>query len=173
MISVLSKKNKEKNNMKNTSKNYQDPFELLLNTIYGLTPLSTEHLKSSNCRCQEGEKNYHKHCKSSDSIVKANLIDNKDNFSIEISAPGFNKEELSIELKEGLLSIKGDKSSEIKDENKNYFKQEFKKTSFERAFIVPENITEDVDARFENGILYVSLKKKELPKDEPKKIEIK
>jgi len=106
-----------------------------------------------------------------------NISESKDGYSIEVSAPGFKKEELKINIEDKVLTISGE-HQEKKDsgnENGNYTRKEFSKQSFERSFTLPEDVDgESFDAKFENGVLLVSIKKpKELPKSEPKKIEIK
>lgn len=113
---------------------------------------------------------YHKYFSS---MGNANIIDNDNSFDLEISAPGFNKNELSLELKDGYLIVRGNKTSEKKEDNKKYFKKEFKNSSFHRKFEIPENITEEIEAQYVNGILYVSIKKREELKKETKIIEIK
>lgn len=101
---------------------------------------------------------------------QVNLSVGENDYSVEVSAPGFTKEELSVELKDHILTIKG----EHVEDKKNYSMKEFSKNSFSRSFTVPKDITGEVIAKFENGLLYLSLGKKELPpKEEPKKIEIK
>ena len=103
-------------------------------------------------------------------VGQVNLGGDDKEYKVEVSAPGFTKEDLKIELSDNILNIKG----EHIDEKKDYSRKEFAKNSFDRSFRVPENITGEIDAKFENGILTIGIKKKELPpKVEPKKIEIK
>jgi len=95
-------------------------------------------------------------------------------YKIEIAAPGFSKEELSVSLEDGVMTIKGERANETKEEKKNYTRREFSKSSFKRSFSIPDDASDDIKAQFENGILLVSLNKKALPpKEEPKKIDIK
>ena len=108
------------------------------------------------------------------SVGHVNLGSDDKEYKVEVSAPGFTKEELKIELDNNILRIKGEHAVEKKDESKNYTRREFSKNSFNRSFRVPANVSGEIDAKFENGILTVGIKKKELPpKEEPKKIEIK
>lgn len=108
------------------------------------------------------------------SVGHVNLSDDEKEYKVEVAAPGFTKEELNIELNNNILTIKGEHAIETKEEKKNYSRHEFSKNSFDRYFRVPSNVSGEVEAKFENGVLTVGLKKKELPpKEEPKKIEIK
>jgi HSP20 family protein len=150
--------------MKNSEmKNYKDPLDLILNSFGDITKY-LNGFKDIDYPC-------YKHSKS---IGYVNLSSNEKEYSLEITAPGFTKEELSIELKDNILTMKGEHSSETKEVEKTYSRKEFSKSSFNRSFTVPEDISGEINANFENGILYVSLKKKELPpKDDARKIEIK
>jgi HSP20 family protein len=108
------------------------------------------------------------------SVGHVNLSGDEKEYKVEVAAPGFTKEELNIELNNNILTIKGEHAVETKEEKKNYTRREFSKNSFDRSFRVPSNVTGEVEAKFENGVLTVGLKKKELPpKEEPKRIEIK
>lgn len=108
---------------------------------------------------------------------QVNITEEKDGYSIEVSAPGFTKEELNINIDDdNILTITGEHKEE-KNESKddNCTRREFSKQSFERSFRIPKDVINDgFEAKFENGILRVDVKKpKELPKIEPKQIEIK
>ena len=106
---------------------------------------------------------------------QVNISESNDGYTIEVSAPGFNKDELDINIDNGVLTITGEHKEEKNENEGNYSRKEFCKCSFQRSFSVPDDVEgEGFDAKFENGVLYVSVKKpKELPKVEPKKIEIK
>lgn len=104
-----------------------------------------------------------------------NISEAKDGYTIEVSAPGFKKEELKIDIQDKVLTISGEHQEKSNSDSENYTRKEFSKQSFERSFRIPEDVDgESFDAKFENGVLLVSIKKpKELPKSKPKKIEIK
>ena len=78
--------------------------------------------------------------------------------------PGFNKEDLKAELKEGYLTISAstNKDNGEKDENGKYIRRERYVGSCSRSFYVGEEIKQDdIKAKFENGILKISVPKKE------------
>ncbi len=106
---------------------------------------------------------------------QVNISEGKDGYTIEVSAPGFTKEELNIKIDNNVLIISGEHTTEQDSSSENYTRKEFSKQSFERSFKIPNDVEGDgFDAKFENGILIFSMKKpKEQPKPDPKKIEIK
>jgi len=108
------------------------------------------------------------------STGRVNIKENENDYLIEVSAPGFKKEELNIDINNNVLTVSGEHSNEITDENDNYSRKEFSKQSFSRSFNIPDDVDNDgYDAKLEDGILTINVKKpKELPKIE-KRIEIK
>ncbi len=109
-------------------------------------------------------------------LPATNVSENEIAFNIELSVPGFNKEDIKIEIEKDVLKIsaQSETSSEEKDENKKVLRQEFKKSSFTRSFSIPENIdTENISAIQKDGILEITLPKQtKAIEDKVKKIEI-
>lgn len=103
----------------------------------------------------------------------ANIQEFEDKFTIEVSSPGFSKEDFEINLEEQSLVISSKKEF-INEENKgNYSRREFSFKNFTRKFNLPKNIDiESIEANYENGILTITLPKHEKAKI-AKKIEIK
>ncbi len=110
-------------------------------------------------------------------LPSVNVKETDSNFNIELAAPGMSKSDFKIELKNNVLSISSEKKeeNEEKDDEGNYTRKEFSYQSFSRSFRVPENAKqEDVSAKYDNGILTVSLAKKEIEaKPESKTIDVK
>jgi HSP20 family protein len=106
---------------------------------------------------------------------KVDVIDEDNQVIINAEVPGLSKDQVSVVIDDGVLQIKGEKKEETEDKSKRYVHRELKHSSFCRSFSIGENINkETVDAKFENGILTVTLKKTvPTPKAEPKKIEVK
>ena len=93
-----------------------------------------------------------------------------------MSAPGFEKSDFKIELNNSLLTISSEKK--IKNETKEgqqFTRREFSYQSFSRSFTLPDTVEgEKIKAKYDNGILSVSIPKKEEAKPKPvKQIEIK
>ena len=106
-------------------------------------------------------------------IMKTDIKDTKEGYELDIELPGYNKEDVSAELKDGYMTISASTKSDEgeKDENGKYIRRERYYGSCSRSFYVGEAITqEDIKARFENGILKLFVpKKEEKPAVEEKK----
>lgn len=97
---------------------------------------------------------------NSEFLPAVNIRDEENSYELEMSAPGFNKEDFKITSEDGLLTISAETSSEHKEEKKNYTRKEFASSSFSRSFSLPDNIEEDnVKASYKDGLLTLSLKK--------------
>ena len=106
-------------------------------------------------------------------IMKTDIKDTKEGYELDIELPGYNKEDVSAELKDGYMTISASTKSDEgeKNENGKYIRRERYYGSCSRSFYVGEAITqEDIKARFENGILKLFVpKKEEKPAVEEKK----
>ncbi|MBR6020766.1 MAG: Hsp20/alpha crystallin family protein [Lachnospiraceae bacterium] len=106
-------------------------------------------------------------------LMKTDVKENENGFELNIDLPGYGKEDVTAELKNGYLTINATKKTE--DENKEnggrYIRRERFYGSCSRSFYVGKQVTEeDIKAKFENGILIVTIPKKEdKPKIEDKK----
>ncbi len=99
---------------------------------------------------------------SATSLPSTNIWEDKDKFNIELSAPGFTKEDIKIEVEDDIMTISGEHKTESKQTEKTFTRKEFNYGSFKRSFTLPENVdTESINAKYENGILKLELPKKE------------
>jgi HSP20 family protein len=108
-------------------------------------------------------------------IPAVNIKETKENFEVEVAAPGMTKDDFKIELKGNTLTIFSEKSNESEQEDNHFTRREFSYQSFNRSFNLPKDAvdTERIQARYENGLLKLSIPKKEEAKQkEPKQIEI-
>jgi HSP20 family protein len=102
------------------------------------------------------------------------VTDNENVVVIKAEVPGVEKKDINISIKDKILTIEGEKKSEVVDENANYFRSERVFGKFKRQFQLPDEVeAEKVDAKYENGILTIDLKKKEVVKPEAKVIKVK
>ena len=109
-------------------------------------------------------------------LPAVNIKEDKDGFEVEMSAPGFEKGDFKIELNNSLLTISSEKKIENETkEGQHFTRKEFSYQSFSRSFTLPETVEgEKIMAKYENGVLSVSIPKKEEAKPKPvKQIEIK
>ncbi len=104
------------------------------------------------------------------STPKVNILETDNEFSIEVAAPGFDKKDFNVVIENDILTIEASKDQSKED--KQYSLYEFTYDSFKRSFSLPENKVKEstVSARYENGILYISLPKKEEAKAQPKRL---
>ncbi len=106
--------------------------------------------------------------------VPVNVIENEDTYLLHFIAPGFKKEDIKLTLEKQVLTVKGDVKVEAIEENARFSRKEFSLSSFKRSFTLPANADVSLmTAKHENGILLVTLpKKQEVKKDEKREIEI-
>jgi HSP20 family protein len=104
-------------------------------------------------------------------LPSVNIKETLESFLVEMAAPGMVKEDFCIELKNELLTISSEKKFENETtEGANYSKREFSYQSFSRSFNLPTSAnTEKISAKYENGILFVEIPKKEEAKPKPTK----
>jgi len=94
------------------------------------------------------------------SYPKVDLIDEDKNIVIEAEIPGLSREDVKIHVKEGVLTISGNKFESTNDERR-YIKRELKRSSFKRSFALGDNLDEDkINASFNLGILKITIPKK-------------
>jgi HSP20 family protein len=107
------------------------------------------------------------------SIPQANVSEGKDSFKIEIAVPGYSKEQIGIQFQENVLMVKGSVEENSNQEEK-YLTREFGLKSFIRRFSIPKTAdTDHISAAFSNGILTITIpKKEEIREKEPKDIVI-
>jgi HSP20 family protein len=104
------------------------------------------------------------------SIPAVNVKENEKGYEVEVAAPGFNKKDFNVAIENNCLTISAEKKDEKEQKENNYTRREFGYTSFSRTFSLPENIhEEDIKAHYEDGVLKLSLAKKELSQVKPKK----
>lgn len=103
-------------------------------------------------------------------IPEVNVIENPEDFRIELAAPGLERNDFRVEVQDGVLNISAEKEEEKKEEDKNFKRREFSFSSFSRSFVLPDNLLADgIDAKYENGILKLTLPKKEVKAAAPAK----
>jgi HSP20 family protein len=107
---------------------------------------------------------------------KMDMKQTNDKYIITMDIPGMDKDKINVEIKEGTLVISGERQSETKDnKNNQYYRQERFFGSFMQAIPLPKDAkTDQVDARYKNGVLTVTLSrmKKEEKKSEEQKITV-
>ena len=112
------------------------------------------------------------YAKNTANVMKTDIKENENGYELDIDLPGYKKENVKAELKDGYLTISAsnDSSTEEKDEKGKYIRKERYTGSVSRSFYVGKYVTEeDIHAKFENGILKLSVPKVDAPKVERNK----
>ena len=108
-------------------------------------------------------------------LPSVNIKESNEDFEVEVAAPGLNRDDFKIEVEHGLLRISSEKevSNETAD-GQQFTQREFSYQSFCRSFTLPNSADSDkIGAKYENGILRISIPKKEEARPRPpRKIEI-
>ena len=106
--------------------------------------------------------------------MKCDIYEKDGDYHIEMDVPGFDKSDIKIEAKKDSLTITAEKSSENNDEDKerNYVHRERTYGKYQRSFYLQDLDSEKIDAEFNNGVLKITVPKKEESEDK-KFIEIK
>jgi len=108
--------------------------------------------------------------------MKTDVIEEDNDYKLVAELPGFNKEDISADIKNGMLTIKAQTSNENneKDENGKYVRRERRNMSYQRSFRVGDNVhSEDISAKYENGVLTMTIPKKAEEKNNALQIEVK
>lgn len=103
----------------------------------------------------------------------ANVFETPTAYQLELNVPGRKKEDFKINLEKDLLTISFEKNEAASNEELKTIRREFAVKSFKRSFSLDEKIDiNNIQARYESGILKIELPKKEELKQEPKQISI-
>lgn len=105
------------------------------------------------------------------SLPAVNVKETNDEFVIELAAPGMEKKDFKINFKNNVITISSERENEKEEKKENYTRREFSYQSFQRAFTVPENAVmgDKIGASYNNGILKVTLPKREEVKPQPER----
>lgn len=104
-------------------------------------------------------------------IPSVDIYETKDAICVRAELPGVEKDAVSVAVKEGVLTLRGERKFEKEVEEENYHRIEREYGTFHRSFTLPSSVDEEkVTARMKDGVLEVNLPKKEQTK--PKQIEI-
>ena len=106
-------------------------------------------------------------------VMKTDVHEHEDHYEVDIDLPGFKKDEISLKLDGGYLTVSAAKGLDKDEKTKagKLISQERYAGAMERSFFVGEDITEeDIKAKFENGVLQLNVIKKEARKLPEKKL---
>lgn len=93
--------------------------------------------------------------------MRCDIYEKEGTYFIEMDMPGFDKNDIQIEIKNDYLTITAEKKEEEKDESKNYICKERNYGKYERSLYVGDIEADNIKAEFKNGILKIAVPKKE------------
>ncbi|MGA9649324.1 Hsp20/alpha crystallin family protein [Pedobacter sp.] len=106
-------------------------------------------------------------------LPAVNISQSTADYQVEMAAPGFRKEDFKVSLERDMLSISIQKSEEVTQEDKEYNRREYNFSAFTRSFVLPESAdTGRIQASYRDGVLTLSIPKKEEVRAGSRQIEI-
>lgn len=106
-------------------------------------------------------------------VPSVNIIEEEQNYVLEVAAPGLNRDEFRISLENAVLTISSERKEDKEQKEGRYLKREFGFAAFRRSFNLPDSVDASrISASHVNGVLRISLPLKEEVKTGPRKIEI-
>jgi HSP20 family protein len=97
-----------------------------------------------------------------------NIVENGNNFRIDVAAPGLDKDDFKINVDHNVLTVSSEKESKTEEDNGDFKRREFNFNSFKKSFSLPDSInTEEIQATHKNGILSIQIPKREEAKVKP------
>ena len=112
---------------------------------------------------------------TSTTVPLVNIRETKDNFEVEMAAPGMEKKDFKVTLEGNTLTISSHRENQETDKQEGYSRKEFSYQSFMRSFLLPKDVVkaEEIVAKYDNGLLLLTIPKQEHAKQKgPRLIEI-
>ena len=95
-------------------------------------------------------------------LPKSNISETEKSFKIEMSVPGYSKEDFNLHVEDNLLVVSVEKEETKEEEKDNFVYHEFNVNNFKRSFRLSKNVdSNSIEANYENGILKIEIPKKE------------
>jgi HSP20 family protein len=108
-------------------------------------------------------------------LPAVNITEHKDEYLVSLAAPGLKKDDFHIDVDGNMLTISCEKEENKEEKDKKFTRKEYNYSSFSRTFTLPEEINkEKIEARYEEGVLKLSLpRNEEAKKPSAKQIAVK
>lgn len=105
---------------------------------------------------------------------KADIVEKDKVYLIDLEIPGVEKDEITISIKDNVLSVTGERKNYSEKKDGNYFSFERSYGQFERSWVINDIEEDKIDAQYKDGILHISLPKKDeaIKRNEEKKIKV-
>ena len=108
-----------------------------------------------------------------DHAPRVNIVETEDDFVVEMQVPGFDKKDLKVEMVDDRLTIRGEMTEENMNDETRWTRREFTRSAFERSFVLPQSANGDeIKADYANGVLHLTIPKREESKPKTRSISI-
>jgi HSP20 family protein len=95
-------------------------------------------------------------------IPAVNITEHKDEYQVSLAVPGMKKDDFKIDIDGNMLTISSEKEENKEEKDKKFTRKEYNYSSFSRSFTLPEEINkEEIEAKYEDGVLKIALPRKE------------
>ena len=95
-------------------------------------------------------------------VPAVNITEHKNEFLVSLAAPGLKKDDFKIDVEGNILTVSSQQEENKEENEKTYTRKEYSYSSFSRSFTLPDEISkEKIDAKYEDGVLKISLPRKE------------
>jgi HSP20 family protein len=103
-------------------------------------------------------------------LPAVNIVEGKDDYRIEVAAPGLDKKDFKIDLDNNVLTVSSEKEEKTEDTDDRFMRREFSYASFSRSFALPESVDANkITANHKDGVLSILVPKKEEARVKPAK----
>ena len=140
--------------------------------MFGLTPFRSNYYVSAYDPWKEMEEFEKRFFGQRTPAMKTDIRETDGAYILEAELPGFTREDIHAEIKNGYLTIRAERKSESEDNNENYLRRERSFGSFSRTFDLEGIDADAISASFKNGVLTLELPKLAPKAEEAKKLEI-
>ena len=108
-------------------------------------------------------------------IPAVNITEQKNDYLVSLAVPGMKKEDFKIDVDGNMLTISSEKEETKEEKDKKFTRKEYNYSSFSRSFTLPDEVNkEKIDAKYEDGVLKISLpRREEVKKPTAKQIAVK
>ncbi|MCP9753164.1 Hsp20/alpha crystallin family protein [Ferruginibacter sp. HRS2-29] len=106
-------------------------------------------------------------------VPAVNITELDNEFRVSLAVPGMKKDDFKIDLDGNMLTISSEKEETKEEKEKKYTRKEYSYTSFSRSFTLPDDVSRDkIDARYEDGVLQITIPRLESKKHITRKINV-
>ncbi|MBN1416019.1 MAG: Hsp20/alpha crystallin family protein [Bacteroidales bacterium] len=105
---------------------------------------------------------------SYNSVPSVNIVEGKNEYRIDVAAPGLGKEDFRIQVDKNILTVSSEKEEKGEEKDEKVMRKEFSYYSFKRCFSLPDTVNSDkIKASHKDGILEIVIPKREEAKEKP------